>query len=119
VSIMRLFVNGNDFGECLACDFDLVERRMRMSTCGDTPIEGMHRHRLHQADRLARKLADQTALSMLDSCSEPVDRDGALWRRIEQRYFDGLEDSLLYLELRGMLERDLHDFMLVRLIEAK
>jgi len=114
---MRLTVNGNDFGECLACDFDFAERRVRMATCAETPDESLDRHRLHKADQMAREIADESAISMVDSCSNEVDRDGVKWRELGDEYFGDLEYEFEYLELRGLLERDPANRQMVRLLE--
>lgn len=113
-----LFVNGNDFGECLACEFDFARGLVRVITCDETVNKSIDRLQLFEADQLAREIADESASNMVDSCSSEADgREG--WREIGGGYFDDLEDYLKYLELRGLLERDPLNARLVRLIEVE
>ena len=115
---MPLFVNGNDFGECLACEFDFAHRTVRVITCDATISDSANRLNLFEADKLAREIADEAAASLVDSCSSESEIAGG-WLEIVEDYVDSLDDYLKYLELRGLVERDPLNARLVRLIEVE
>jgi hypothetical protein len=115
---MPLFVNGNDFGECLACDIDFAHRTISVITCDSTISQSGKRLDIFEADKLAREIADESAASAVNSCSLEADGHPG-WREIGAEYFNGLEDYLKYLELRGLVERDALNVRLVRLAEVE
>ena len=67
-----------------------------------------------ELDQLARKLADEGAEAVLDSCTYGVDRDGFEWRLLDDDAAKTIADELLYLALRGVLVRHPKEPQLVR-----